>query len=174
MVYTWGSNRNGQLGDGTTFDRWAPVNISLAHLDPPPGLLKKVVAGKYFSLVLTEAGDLITFGDNSRGQLGDGSIQLSIDPKYLPRTNVLFERFFVDVAAGYEHVIVLTDDSRIFSWGRNSFGQLGDSTTTDRHLPQPFIIVQHVSNIRFVAIAATLYGSFVQTGTETTLLVALF
>src|SRR5690242_1352115 len=106
MVYTWGSNKFGQLGDGTTFDHPSPINISFAHLDPAPGLLKKVVAGKYFSLVLTESGDLITFGDNSRGQLGDGTVQLGIDPKYMPRTNVLFERFFVDVAVGYEHVIV--------------------------------------------------------------------
>ncbi len=108
MVYAWGSNNYGQLGDGTTFDQWRPVNISFDHLTPAPGPLKKVVAGKYFSLVLTEAGDLITFGDNSYGQLGDGTIQVSIDPKYLPRTNALFERLLVDVAAGYEHVIVRT------------------------------------------------------------------
>lgn len=113
--------------------------------------------------MLTEAGDLITFGDNAYGQLGDGTIQLGIDPKYMPRTNVLFERLFVDVAAGYEHVVVRTDDSRIFSWGRNTFGQLGDSTTTVRHLPQPFIIVEHLSTLRFAHIAAGLYGSLAMT-----------
>jgi alpha-tubulin suppressor-like RCC1 family protein len=63
-----------------------------------------------FSLVLTKEGELITWGDNAFGQLGDGTVQSVLMPRYMPRTNTLFDRTFVDVAAGYEHVIALTSN----------------------------------------------------------------
>ena len=42
---------------------------------------------------------------------------------------------FSAVAAGYYHSLALRSDGRVLAWGRNEAGELGDGTTTDRHVP---------------------------------------
>jgi alpha-tubulin suppressor-like RCC1 family protein len=53
----------------------------------------------------------------------------------------------VDIAAGANHFLVLTAQGRVYCWGNNSFGQLGDGTTSDRNAPQSVNGVYEVSAI---------------------------
>lgn len=108
MIYAWGTNRQGQLGDGSTIERRTPTAVDFSELSSRTNILIKVVAGRHFSLALTRRGQLITWGGNEFGQLGDGTVQSALLPKYMPRTNGLSGRSFVDVVAGYDHVIVMT------------------------------------------------------------------
>ena len=66
-VKAWGSNFNGQLGDGTTVDKSVPTSI--------PGLsnVKQLAAGFYHTVVLIEDGTVKAWGSNYDGQLGDGT-----------------------------------------------------------------------------------------------------
>jgi hypothetical protein len=68
-------------------------------------------------------------GNNSHGQLGDGSTNESHIPKMIVARNV------VSVAAGADHSLFIMSDGSLWGMGRNDAGQLGDGSLTDRLLP---------------------------------------
>jgi alpha-tubulin suppressor-like RCC1 family protein len=75
-VFAWGDNSKGQLGDGTTTDRAAPVVVQFPSDFPDVLVEFHVVAlapGALFSVTLGSDGRVRTWGDNSNGQLGDGT-----------------------------------------------------------------------------------------------------
>ena len=39
------------------------------------------------------------------------------------------------ISAGYRHSMVIKEDGSLWAWGENSYGQLGDGTTTDSKIP---------------------------------------
>ena len=67
QVWTWGGNRYGQLGDGTTAIRFAPRPVELAGSAP----VASIAVGQDHVLALTRHGALYAWGRNHRGQLGD-------------------------------------------------------------------------------------------------------
>src|SRR5690348_14776747 len=78
-VVSWGHNPHGQLGDGTTADRFAPVTVcAVGQTAPCPGQLTnvvQVVAGDDdISGALLADGTVVTWGNNERGALGDGTL----------------------------------------------------------------------------------------------------
>jgi alpha-tubulin suppressor-like RCC1 family protein len=120
-VKCWGSNVYHQLGDGTTWSSTTPVNVS--------GLTSGVItlsAGKYHTCVLTSAGLVKCWGDNRYGQLSDGVESGQLIPVEVDDIDIKV----VAVSAGGNHTCVLTLAGGIKCWGDNSFGQLGDGTTT--------------------------------------------
>ncbi len=77
-VYAWGSNKDGQLGNGTTATSMTPGQVS--------GLTEvtQIAAGVYHAMALTQNGDVWVWGSNGYGQLGDGSNSVSTTPKRVP------------------------------------------------------------------------------------------
>ena len=69
-VLTWGKNKVGELGDGTTTDKSAPVAVT--RLGPGSGVTA-IAAGAFHALALKTDGTLLAWGDNSSGQIGDGA-----------------------------------------------------------------------------------------------------
>ncbi|MCX6875987.1 MAG: cadherin-like beta sandwich domain-containing protein [Verrucomicrobia bacterium] len=130
----WGSNSSGQLGDGTTTNRNAPVLVNTT------GVLsgRKVVAiasGFNHNLVLCADGTLAAWGSNGYGQLGNGNTTTSSVPMLVNRTGVLAVKTIVAVAAGMEHCLVMCADHTLAAWGNNNYSQLGDGTTTSSSVP---------------------------------------
>ncbi len=125
-VKCWGWNSYGQLGDGTTSFRVRPVDVA--------GLssgVQAVVAGAGHTCALTEGGGLKCWGDNTYGQLGDGTTNQHNTP-----VDVFGLASGVRaVSAGYWHTCALTEDGAMQCWGYNYDGQLGDGTTTQRTTP---------------------------------------
>jgi parallel beta-helix repeat protein len=123
-VWAWGRNAYGELGDGTTDDRAAPVRV--------PGVAGAiaVAAGDYHSYALMPDGTVWAWGQNWQGQLGDGTS----DERHTPAP----VKNLVDiqaVAAGQRHSLALSKDGRVWAWGANWNGRVGDGTTDHRYEP---------------------------------------
>ncbi len=122
MVWTWGSNLYGQLGDGTTTAHALPALGSLTGVTA-------VAAGTDHSLAL-KAGTVWAWGRNSYGQLGDGSnVNRSLPVAVTGITGV------IAITAGDAHSFALKSDGTVWAWGHNNYGQIGDGSGTDRWAP---------------------------------------
>ncbi|KFI91053.1 RCC1 repeat-containing protein [Bifidobacterium scardovii] len=82
------------------------------------------------SFALDSTGHLWAWGDNSFGQLGDGTTTERHTP-----VAVTPDRTYTTVSTGTYHSLALDSTGHLWAWGDNSFGQLGDGTTTDRRAP---------------------------------------
>lgn len=125
-VKCWGNNDSGQLGDGTTRDRGAPVAVL--------GLAEKVVmisAGGSHTCAVTVSGGVKCWGNNAAGQLGDGTTT----PHWTPIDVIGLGAEIVAVSAGSAHTCAVTTSGALKCWGINDYGQLGDGTTSNRSAP---------------------------------------
>lgn len=120
-VYSWGRNNRGQLGDTTKTNRFLPVQVP----GPLYGLpVYHIVAGGYFSAALAVDGRIYSWGANDGGQLGDGT---TIDRPTATAVSILpVNESVVTVSAGGTFMHAITATRRIYSWGENMVGQLGD------------------------------------------------
>jgi len=133
MVFAWGDNSRNQLGDGTTTLRPAPVAVRLDGIGP----ITTIDAGYFHSGAITATGSVMMWGDNSYGQLGDGSASPRPLPVPLNSSGNLAGKRLTSVALGRNHSLGLTSEGRIFAWGLNTYGTIGDGTTTMRTSPAP-------------------------------------
>ena len=135
VVYCWGANNVGQLGDGTTTDRPTPAPI----IAPSGARVTWLATSSNHYCVLTASGAAWCWGNNSSGQLGDVSAinRLSPVPVDLPTGVTLTQ-----VAAGTSHSCGVSATALVYCWGANGGGQLGDGTTTFRTSP---VVVSGVS-----------------------------
>lgn len=119
QVYSWGAGDSGDLGDGQTSDANVPVHVAM----PGGARIAAISTGCLHSLALTAGGEVLAWGNNKYGELGDDSTDDSDVPvrAELPRG---FKA--VAIAAGCYHSLALGADGEIFAWGNNQLGQLGD------------------------------------------------
>jgi alpha-tubulin suppressor-like RCC1 family protein len=138
-VDSWGANRSGQLGDGSTK---GPDKCELEpcakKAEAVSGLtgVTAIAAGGEHSLALLSNGTVEAWGANESGQLGDGT---STGPETCgegteahacSRTPVAVSGLsgVVAIAAGNEHSLALLSNGTVEAWGDNFYGQLGDGT----------------------------------------------
>jgi alpha-tubulin suppressor-like RCC1 family protein len=88
-----------------------------------------ITAGRAHTCAITPAGGVQCWGNNSYGQLGDGSNNVSTAP-----VDVLGLYGGTDIVAGSDHTCLLAGGS-VWCWGMNNKGQLGDGTTTNSNVP---------------------------------------
>ena len=125
-VFAAGQNTNGQLGDGSQTQRSTPVEATALGNDNA-----LVSAGYSYSLYLKSDGRVFAAGRNHYGELGDGSTtqrNTPVEVTALGNDNAL-------VTAGRFHSVYFKSDGRVFAAGSNSYGQLGDGSTTQRNTP---------------------------------------
>jgi alpha-tubulin suppressor-like RCC1 family protein len=110
-------------------------DLAFSVAAPPAPLASRkprlVAAGSSFSLAVRAYGKVWAWGSNAYGQLGAGIY----DTERTTPVQVVGLTAVKAVAAGDNHALALHEDGTVWSWGRNSHGQLGDGTTTDRRTP---------------------------------------
>jgi len=135
-VFTWGNNAYGQLGDGTNSFRVSPVNITDNFNFASDELAMGIDLGENFTMLFTNKSNLFTFGLNDKGQLGNGntdnsSIPLNINNQFTLQA----EDRIIKISSGRLHSSFITSDYRVFIWGDNDFGQLGNGSFVKRNSP---------------------------------------
>ena len=125
-LWTWGYNFTGQLGDNTTFQRLTPVTTFAGGTN-----WKQVACGNAHTAAIKTDGTLWTWGYNAYGQLGDNTI----NTRRTPVTTFAGETNWKQVACGSFHTAAIKTDGTLWTWGRNSYGRLGDNTSTLKLTP---------------------------------------
>ncbi len=133
-VAAWGYNSNGQLGNNTTTDSKVPVAVTTSGVLAGKTVIS-VTAGLYHSLVLCSDGTVIAWGYNVFGQLGNNSTTQSTVPVAVTTSGVLAGKTVSAVAAGQYHSLAVCSDGTVATWGYNTYGQLGNNSTTNSSVP---------------------------------------
>jgi Regulator of chromosome condensation (RCC1) repeat len=116
---TWGSDVGGILGTG--YASFTPALTPVGVLPAPSGL----VAGK--ARLMTD-GTVRGWGENSSGQIGDGTRQRKLNPITVPGLTGVTQ-----IAGSAEHMIALLSDGTVKTWGSNLSGELGIGTIARPH-----------------------------------------
>ena len=140
LAYAWGLNNNGQLGDNTTSSRLSPVLVVGGITS-----WSQLTAGQSQSLGITSTGLAYSWGYNGNGRLGDNTTVSKRSPGLVSGgiTN------WSEISAGQQHSLGLTSSGLAYSWGNNTYGQLGDGTATSRL--GPVLITGGITNWSRVA-----------------------
>ena len=138
-AYAWGSNSNGQLGDDTTTNRSAPITVR-----KPTGASKdftytQVSAAGPHSLAIGSDGYAYAWGRNQYGELGNNSTRDSHvpvrvrDPAHPNDPNAGLKA--TQVSGGGDDSLAVGRDGYAYAWGWNQYGELGNNSTSDSHVP---------------------------------------
>ncbi len=131
-LFSWGDNTSGQIGDTTTgSDRNLPVQV--VDFTDPTKLLRDAIAvsgGTTHTLAIRSDDSVWAWGDNHRGQLGEGSFLDQAAPVHVSGLNNV-----TSVAAGCEFSLALNRNGTMRAWGFNGAGQLGDGTQLTHGTP---------------------------------------
>lgn len=115
-VWAWGANDHGQLGDSSTTDSNVPVAVyGLEGIH-----IEQVAIGDNHSVALDIDGNVWVWGDNSKHQLGDGTVTNSNVPVKVPGVNNI-----VNISAAGNYTLAVRYDGTLWSWGSGTFG-IGD------------------------------------------------
>lgn len=126
-LYVAGSTTNGEFGLATNANN---SNVAIEHGFTQLGKIIDIAAGNQSSYAILANGDMLACGNNSLGQLGDGTNVNNNTP-----VTVSGGLKFKKVVAGIAHVLALTEDGSLYSWGANGDGQLGIGNTTNQNEP---------------------------------------
>ena len=122
-LHCWGRNLNGAFGIGNTTDQVLPIRTP-----NPTGLhIEAFDTSDAHTCAIYSDASVRCWGDNTYGQLGDGTTTSRLSPTSVILGGTLAP---VQISVGTDHSCLLFDDGSVSCWGSNSHGQLGVSTST--------------------------------------------
>lgn len=123
-VMAWGVNNAGQLGENVPMfeNHNTPIEIDIENV-------QSIAAGTYHTMALTNEGDIITWGYNSHGQLGDYRSSY-ITQRIDSISNVKY------ISAGENGSMAIDENGNVYVWGDNSYGQCGNDTQQKAFYPK--------------------------------------
>ena len=125
-VKCWGYNKYGQLGNSSTTSSSTPVSVT--------GLSSGVIdisSGFNHTCALKSGGSVNCWGDDTYGQLGNGVTNTT----YSSYQTVSGLTGATAISTGWSHTCAIVSGGAVKCWGANTYGQLGNGTTTDSSIP---------------------------------------
>ena len=126
-LWLWGKNNIGQLGDNTAVTKSSPVQTIAAGTN-----WKLVSGGSNHTAAIKTDGTLWLWGYNSYGQLGDNTIVNKSSPVQTIAGGTNWKQVS---SGGSKHIAAIKTDGTLWTWGYNSYGQLGDNTAVSKSSP---------------------------------------
>nr|XP_033783848.1 secretion-regulating guanine nucleotide exchange factor isoform X3 [Geotrypetes seraphini] len=150
QVFQWGT---GMASQAKRAFPGKPVSLFLTAEEPciVTGLenikVKNVAAGSYHSVSLTDEGVLYVWGSNKHGQLASKEAFVAKPQKI--EASVFSGERIDEVWSGWTHVVVQTETTKVFLWGRADYGQLGRSIQEGQVRELLDTFARHSYNIPF-------------------------
>jgi alpha-tubulin suppressor-like RCC1 family protein len=132
-VKCWGANFQGQLGNGTFTTSPARGIATPGDVIGMSSGVAQISAGERHTCAVTTGEGAKCWGDNSWGQLGNGTFTTSYpDSNATPGDVIALTSGVARITAGSYHTCALTTAGAVKCWGGNDGGQLGNGTYTTR------------------------------------------
>ena len=148
-LYAWGSNSNGQAGQGLS-NTFLPNSPSPANIGSG---FTKVACGGQHSLAIAQDGSLWAWGGNASGQLGDGTFINRTSPRLIDNS-----RIYTFISCGVSHSAAIDRDNNLFVWGANGYGQVGNGGISNVNIPALIGTFSQISCGFFHTVALTPAG----------------
>ena len=148
-VECWGNNSGGtlpnaegQLGDGTNVDR--PIPGPVLGLPEP---VRTLAAGEEHTCAITVSGAVYCWGDNSQGQLGDGT---TTNRLVATQITAFAEPAATITGGGYHTCAIVGASRQVWCWGRNDSGQIGEAGEPGSNALSPIVVASLGTNVSSV------------------------
>lgn len=130
-LWAWGLNHFGELGDGTQISKNTPIKIGT---DTDWKLISAGNGPRTFNVAIKNNGTLWAWGNNTNGQVGDGTFVHKFTP-----VQVGTDTNWKEIAAGYSHAMALKTNGTLWTWGNSDYFALGYGTgfgqPLDKNIP---------------------------------------
>jgi len=152
-VISWGTNEEGQLGDGPMgatgeLGRYPKPSITPVRVTGLTDIIQ-IEAGAKHAVALRKDGTVWAWGTREEGAIGDGQPKTLRPVRAIGPTQVSGLQGITQIAAPRLHNLALRSDDKVMAWGQNRDGQLGNGTRDNAWMP-----VEVAGLSRVVAIAA--------------------
>ena len=127
-LWAWGYNGYGQLGDGTKVDKAGPIEIKKGTK------FVQIATKSSHSMAIDSEGNLWSWGKNEYGQLGNISTNQEGEENPF-NISQMWSNKFIQISAGERHSIAIDVEGKLWTWGYNYYGQLGNGTKRNSERP---------------------------------------
>jgi uncharacterized repeat protein (TIGR02543 family) len=137
-LFVWGDNTYGKLGCSQSGNPLYPIDITDRFNLIEDEKISFVALGWNHTAAITTLGRVFTWGYNRRGELGNGSnwTVFSTPTEITSNFNLFLNEKIVEISLGKQHSAALSSLGRVFTWGFNYYGQLGNGTNISRNVPE--------------------------------------
>jgi alpha-tubulin suppressor-like RCC1 family protein len=134
-AFCWGSGSSGRLGNGSSTNKTTPVAVTATSGPLLGKTVTSISAGEAHTCAVA-SGAAYCWGYNVNGQVGDNSVTARTTPVAVDVTGVLAGKTVTAIgASGYNRHSCAVASGALYCWGINTYGQLGDNTTTQSLVP---------------------------------------
>ncbi|MEO8329173.1 MAG: hypothetical protein ABI586_04120, partial [Candidatus Nanopelagicales bacterium] len=134
-AYCWGLDINGQLGNGAAGHALEPRRVSTTGVLKGKTLVD-ISAGRSHTCAVAANGRVYCWGSNEDGQVGAVTQPVQPVPVAVDTSGALHGINLIAIDSGRAHTCAVAANGSVYCWGDNTFGQIGDGTTTNRPLPR--------------------------------------
>ena len=163
-AYCWGNGAFGALGNGSTVRSNVPVAVSTSGVLAGK-TIKQVTASYFHTCAIASDKEAYCWGDNTDGQLGDGSTaQSNVPVAVLPpqgMTPPLGGQFKQISAEGGNRTCAIAYGDDAYCWGEGRYGGLGNNSTANSKRPVPVLMSGILANKRIKQISSGVYRTCV-------------
>ncbi|HLD44583.1 MAG TPA: hypothetical protein VJC18_04050 [bacterium] len=157
-VWCWGQGNDGKLGNGDVVDQDQPVQVINSSGNVMKDF-KQVSAGSFHTCALRADTSVWCWGAGEDGQMGNGDSSNQISPVQVMNSDGRAMKGFSLISAGNDHTCGVRNNSTIWCWGNNRYGQIGNKANTDVYIATQVVNELGKVNKGFVQVSAGAYHS---------------